>query len=373
MKFIIRRNKRLPKFDPVLPLIKQLQERIKTARLAIKKVNGRLCGKKTPWLLLFGPKNSGKTTLLSRSGLDLISPHQQSLKTVKNTQAIDWWICSEGVFIDPAGKYCLAREGDEINQYLWQSFLRILKWKKRKPLFNAIILTVDYLTLSKAPGELDALADDMGAQLQTLLALGPIPLIVVITQCDRLDGFTHFFSDLESEDREQPLGFSLRNEDNLAFHELIKERSIAFINRISERLFWRLHHEQSLARRAQIKDVPIQFEKLIENLEQWLDRLLLDKKQLMDVYFTSSQQSDSPVNLLTQAVAKSFSLSEVKTYPSQWRQKPYFIQTFFKKLIENPPKLAAESTGGWQRRFIIYPVALIIILSTFGMWHHSYR
>ncbi|WP_267256298.1 hypothetical protein [Coxiella endosymbiont of Ornithodoros maritimus] len=50
-------------------------------------------------------------------------------------------------------------------------------------------------------------------------------------------GLSIFFSDLESEDREQLLGFSLRNEGNLAFHELIKERSIAFINRISERLF----------------------------------------------------------------------------------------------------------------------------------------
>ncbi|WP_267256299.1 hypothetical protein [Coxiella endosymbiont of Ornithodoros maritimus] len=68
MKFTIRRNKRLPKFDPVLPLINQLQERIKTARLAIKKVRGQLCGKKVLWFLLFGPKNSGKTILLSRSG-----------------------------------------------------------------------------------------------------------------------------------------------------------------------------------------------------------------------------------------------------------------------------------------------------------------
>ncbi|MBW5802463.1 hypothetical protein FIV31_02085 [Coxiella endosymbiont of Ornithodoros amblus] len=58
----------------------------------------------------------------------------------------------------------------------------------------------------------------------------------------------HFFSNIESEDREQLLGFSLRNESNLAFHEIIKERYIAFINRISERLFWRPNHEQILAR-----------------------------------------------------------------------------------------------------------------------------
>ncbi|WP_407647514.1 type VI secretion protein IcmF/TssM N-terminal domain-containing protein [Coxiella endosymbiont of Ornithodoros maritimus] len=69
----------------------------------------------------------------------------------------------------------------------------MLKRKRRKSLFNAIILTINYLTLSKASGELDALADNIAPQLQTLLALGSIPLIVVITQCDRLDGFIHFF------------------------------------------------------------------------------------------------------------------------------------------------------------------------------------
>ncbi|MBW5802464.1 hypothetical protein FIV31_02090 [Coxiella endosymbiont of Ornithodoros amblus] len=104
-----------------------------------------------------------------------------------------------------------------------------------------------------------------------------------------------------------------------------------------------------------------------------LDQLLLDKKQLINVYFTSSQQSDSTVNFLTQAIAKSFSISEIKTHPSQLPQKLYFIQTFFKKLIENLPKLTAKSVGGYRRPFIIYPMAFIIILIAFGTCHHSYR
>ncbi len=55
MKFIIRRNKRLPKFDPVLPLIKQLQERIKTARLAIKKSERATVWKENTVALAFWP------------------------------------------------------------------------------------------------------------------------------------------------------------------------------------------------------------------------------------------------------------------------------------------------------------------------------
>ncbi|WP_280123636.1 hypothetical protein [Coxiella endosymbiont of Ornithodoros amblus] len=80
-----------------------------------------------------------------------------------------------------ATRHFSISEGDEKNQLLWESFLRILKRKKRKPLFNAIILTIDYLILSKTSGELDELADNIAPQLQNLLALGPIPLIVVIT------------------------------------------------------------------------------------------------------------------------------------------------------------------------------------------------
>ncbi|MBT8506213.1 hypothetical protein B1F79_00140 [Coxiella-like endosymbiont of Rhipicephalus sanguineus] len=38
---------------------------------------------KTKWILLFSLKNSVKTTLLSRSEFELISPHQKSLKTIK--------------------------------------------------------------------------------------------------------------------------------------------------------------------------------------------------------------------------------------------------------------------------------------------------
>ncbi|WP_082160462.1 type VI secretion protein IcmF/TssM N-terminal domain-containing protein [Candidatus Coxiella mudrowiae] len=59
----------------------------------------------------------------------------------------------------------------------------------------------------------------------------------------------------------------------------------------------------------------------------------IDKMLLAGIYFTSNQQSGTSVNILTQAIAESFVLSDVSYQLTCYRSQPYFVQGMFDKVI----------------------------------------
>lgn len=355
-------------FDNSKSVIDHLQQRHKKAFHAIKK--------HSPWILLLGHKDAGKTTLLAHSELALHSPHQQSLSTIKNNQHIDWWISDDAVFIDPAGKYGLPSSANPDDEKYWQCFLNLLKRKRGHQLFDQLIVVIDSPTLLAADYDLNAFAEKIGHQLRLLAAYHrTLPVSFVITQCDRLVGFLEFFADLGPEERNQSLGFTLTQPgDHLSIHELFLQRAQAFIKRLSDRLLWRLHHEQNPTRRARIKDFPWQMEQLNNALEKIIDKLPTDFIiQLQGVYYTSSLQQGNALNSLTKSISNALHLIDIKTVSQPNRHKPYFVQALFQQLISNnPTNVTNASRDRWQR-LISYPIALAISLTALFIWHHAYQ
>ena len=97
-----------------------------------------------PWYVLLGPPGSGKTTALSRSGLDF--PLQERLGQlpvtgIGGTHNCDWWIADRAVFIDTAGRYTTHESHKEVDQRVWHGLLDILKkHRPRQPLNGALIM-----------------------------------------------------------------------------------------------------------------------------------------------------------------------------------------------------------------------------------------
>ncbi|WP_423063538.1 ImcF-related family protein [Candidiatus Paracoxiella cheracis] len=317
---------------------------------------------RAPWVLMLGKEKSGKTTLLSNTEIDF---------QVKSAQAVDWWVSNTGVFIDPVGNLCLPDSTD--TQERWLQFLKYLRSKRGKHTFDAVILTVDLTTLANDDA-LEKLVSRLVEQVAFISQYNRATNItLVITQCDRMRGFQEFFADLGPEERQQGLGFILSDSLNTPLRELYQERFNAFISRISDRLIWRLHHEQNLSRRSRIKDFPLQLEKLRTAIEKLIDKLPLNSKiHVKGIYFTSSIQTGNIINLLAEPISENFQLLDAKAVHHTTRQKPYFIQALLNKLIFDSNEQIAPSPKIWKR-WIGYPAALVILSAGVFFWHHAYR
>src|SRR5262245_40033116 len=115
----------------------ELAENFRQTRQYIKKNPSQrfFKRKKRPWILLMGPPQAGKTTLLANSGLSLESPQKWSLQPINPSTTVDWWVAEQAVLIDIPGKYSCANKEEPDEQALWHSLLQLLKkYRKQTPL-----------------------------------------------------------------------------------------------------------------------------------------------------------------------------------------------------------------------------------------------
>ncbi len=373
--WIYQRRHVIIDFDFLAQSLNQLRQHTKIALTAIKKHRPRrLFHDKRPWILLLGEKESGKTTLLAHADISATSPHHSSLSTIKPTKNVDFWASDEAIFIDPSGAICFAKSEDNDKQKVWHSFLTMIKQKiQRRPL--RLVLVINGESLINLGDNLSVYAEKLSQHLQSLLLLNKsLPVFLIVTQCDRLSGFTEFFSDLDSEERYQSLGFSLsHNPGHLSSHELFKKQSTAFLTRLNERLIFRLHHEQNQIRRSRINDFPFQMEQWVKQLEKIIEKLPLESTAtLAEISFTSSVQSSQPINTLTKKLSQSVNFIPLMANAPSLRHKSYFIRSVFQKIISDELDSRQKTTPHW-RRLLSYPIAAVIIVAGLLTWHHVYQ
>ena len=167
-----------------------------------------------PWYLVIGPQGSGKSSLVYKSGLSFpYSDPDRSLASrgIGPTQNSDLWIANEAVFIDVAGRYSLV-EGDKET---WLGFLDQIKRLRRDKPLDGILLTVDIASLLRAGNDerrdlakkLRARLDEMTQRLGML-----VPVYLLFSKSDQLEGFAEFFRDLAPEELGQVWGCTFRKE-----------------------------------------------------------------------------------------------------------------------------------------------------------------
>ncbi|MGI4814932.1 MAG: type VI secretion protein IcmF/TssM N-terminal domain-containing protein [Janthinobacterium lividum] len=166
-----------------------------------------------PCLLMLGEHGSGKSTLLARTRLtSSLRPVRQDLP-IAPTAALNWWFFDRSVVLDPAGALADPNH-PEHDAGAWRMLLRRLVKLRGKHALNGIVLTLPAPCLLAArddAGAGQALADAglaLRAQVdQVCAAFGArVPVHVVITQADRLPGFSAWAEALDGATRAQPVG-----------------------------------------------------------------------------------------------------------------------------------------------------------------------
>ena len=223
----------------------KLRERFEEAVGALKQRRTGESLYDLPWYVIIGPPGSGKTTALLNSGLRF--PLEQrlgkgALRGVGGTRNCDWWFTDEAVFLDTAGRYTTQDSDAESDSVGWREFLALLKkYRARRPM-NGVMVTVsaqDLLTLDPAGREAHVEAarnrlDELHHELQIQL-----PVYVLVTKCDLVDGFAEYFEDMNAEARAQVWGVTFPYEQTVANESpnLYTAEFDALMTRLNERVY----------------------------------------------------------------------------------------------------------------------------------------
>lgn len=185
---------------PLLPMRKSFKHALKILR---RHVSGRDWRYAIPWYLLLGPEQSGKSTLVSHTEMDLPVGHPaEDFEDLR--PACKWWFFDRGVVLDAAGALIRQKDGRGSNTKAWKRFLNLLdRYRPRRPA-DGIILTIPIEDLLDDEGSIrppediaqrgDALYKKLW-QAQARLGLS-FPVYVVVTKLDRLPGFQSLITQL---------------------------------------------------------------------------------------------------------------------------------------------------------------------------------
>jgi type VI secretion system protein ImpL len=331
--------------------IQKLRERFDEAVAALKEQ--RRSGHSLydlPWYVIIGAPGSGKTTALINSGLKF--PIEQrvgkgALRGVGGTRNCDWWFTDEAIFLDTAGRYT-TQDSDAASDSLgWSEFLSLLrKHRERRPI-NGVILTInahDLLVDSAAAREAHVEAarsrlDELNRELRIQL-----PVYLMVTKCDLVDGFTEYFEDLTAEGRAQVWGVTFPYDQTLSNEapQAYPAEFDALMTRLNERVFERLEQVRDTRRRAKIFAFPQQMATMREALTSFVadvfdSRQFTGQVLLRGVYFTSGTQDGTPIDRLLGSIGRTFGAA-VK--PSSGPGKAYFVETLLKDVMIGESGLA---------------------------------
>lgn len=331
-----------------------------------------------PWILLVGPTDAGKTSLLRASSLSLQSLSKEPIQTIKPTQLLDWWIGEKAIFADPAGRTILPTLDNVITLAAWRELLKKMRRHRDHYPFNSILLIIDVESIIHSDDEAQAnLLKQITRQLQTLDEYHrTLPTTLIITQCDRILGYNEFFADLDPKESEQPIGFTLFQKNaGKTLGERLDDQIGKLLKRINDRLIWRLHHVQNLTKRGHINDFPLQLDRFLQQLKYCIEHLPWnDQIQLHGVYFTSAHHAKQHINLLSTSLGQTIeSVPSTHIETPGEEDRPLFIKKLFAMIGNDADFPSAQSKRSVWRRLLMIPFAAAFIFGFSMLWHYAYR
>jgi type VI secretion system protein ImpL len=330
----------------------KLRERFDEAVAALQQQRSGHSLYELPWYVIIGAPGSGKTTALLNSGLKF--PLEQrvgkgALRGVGGTRNCDWWFTDEAIFLDTAGRYTTQDSDEASDTAGWSEFLALLrKYRARRPI-NGVILTINAPDLlirgastrethvDAARSRLEELNRELGIQL---------PVYLMVTKCDLIDGFAEYFDDLSAADRAQVWGVTFPYEQSLANETApaFPAEFDALITRLNERVYERVEGVRDTRRRTKVFGFPQQMATLRETLTRFVTDVF-DARQfagrilLRGVYFTSGTQHGTPIDRLLGSIGRSFGAGAAVAAPAG-AVKTYFVEALLKDVMIGESGLA---------------------------------
>ena len=349
-----------------------LRERLKSALRMSRAQRGLHKGSSAslsdlPWYLVLGLASSGKTSLLTRSGL---STSVAGLGGDSGTQYCDWYFGNDALMIDTAGRYV----SEEQPARAFADFLRLLARRRRHAPINGLVVVVDLPALLHAPrDENHALARQLIERINDFrdaLDASP-PVYLMFTKADCLPGFTAAFRELDSDARNTPWGMTF------SVAEARQKGVVAAFSKHFPKMVsgLRSHVETALRDQGQQADSELlNFPEYVAEMEgliaDFLEPFDLRRNSARGpltrgIYFTSALQDGSVMPaILDEQVRQGFALNESTTHAANGHttasgasasgalgsDRPYFVGGVFRDVMIPDRNLALHYARDGQGR-----------------------
>ncbi|VAW56780.1 IcmF-related protein, partial [hydrothermal vent metagenome] len=383
-----------PSFDQSAEESHLMNKRFTEALSTLKKLKFNGQGRKKalyelPWYIIIGPPGSGKTTALVNSSLDFPLAEQfgkGALQGIGGTRNCDWWFTNEAVLIDTAGRYTTQDSHKVVDSNAWEGFLKLLKKnRRRRPINGAIIAISIHDLLLQTEEERIAHAKTIRTRIDELMnKLGiRFPIYLMFTKSDLVSGFSEFFEDLNTDEREQVWGVSLPNapkpSESPDFEYLDTEYQ-KLLDRLLSREISRMHAERDVRRRAAIQGFPQQIENLKSIIDSFVKQTFVKNRYefqpyLRGIYFTSGTQDGTPIDRLMSSVSSNFGFGRDNMQQQHGQGKSYFLGNLFREVIFPESELVGsnrrfEALIRWSQRFA-YTGLAVFTVGLLSVWAGS--
>lgn len=164
-----------------------------------------------PWVLVTGPLGAGTTTLLHALGLRRRRPRAKERGAIH--RSLEWNFFDQGIAVDIDGAL-ISRADGTVDEAGWAQLRLLLKQRRFARRVKSLVLTLSARQLEHAgrgdAASLQELGRDLSRRVRDLQqTLGmSLPVYVIVTQCDSIDGFATFASALPERLRHDMLGWS---------------------------------------------------------------------------------------------------------------------------------------------------------------------
>ncbi|THF63699.1 hypothetical protein E6C76_14010 [Pseudothauera nasutitermitis] len=167
-----------------------------------------------PWMLVLGEQGAGKSSLVGSVSENLRhAPPKRAAEL--QAEGTDWAFFQAGVLIDVEGRLPAAEPGSDEGAAWKQTLAGLGALRPERPL-DGVLLCVSARTLrdgkARAREHLAANVNRQLAALQEALEFA-LPVYVVVTQCDALDGFGAFWQCQPAARRQELFGYSATQQD----------------------------------------------------------------------------------------------------------------------------------------------------------------
>jgi type VI secretion system protein ImpL len=341
-----------------------LQERLNTAARVLREsklARGRKGDEvlySLPWILLLGPSESGKTTVLQECGLDFPYTTAEGLRQRGAPPAsCEYWFSRNGIVLDLAGRIGADEEWFNV----FRGFLDQLKHARRERPIDGVVVTIDVADLLKRPArEVDRLANGLRQRLDEMIKrLGiRFPIYVLFTKCDQLEGFHQFFGNLRSRDRAQVWGATIPRalRRTMANEKIFAQEFDRLVESLSPFRLQLMASEQDRSKLPWIYAFPTRLSSLKSRLTEFMGTLLQptpysERPMFRGFYLTGA--SGSAVLIPEQQPAQpgwepGRRLAAAQESPKL--SKNYFLENLFPRIIFADRPLAMASVGTRLRR-----------------------
>jgi hypothetical protein len=345
-----------------------------------------------PWYVIVGEPGSGKTEAIRHSNVGFPPGMQDEFQGVGGTINMNWWFTNNAVLLDTAGRL-MFEEVKPGEQSEWKEFLNLLKKNRLNCPINGLFLVIPSDSLIKdSADDIARKAGKIAQQLDVIQRVLDVrfPVYVVVTKCDKINGFREFFDGLtDPQLQHQMMGWSNPDPLDTAFRpDLVDQHLDKVVNRLRRRRMGALRDpmpENQTGRRADEVDslfaLPHSLRLLAPRLRRYLETIFVAGEWsakplfLRGIYFTSSMREGAALDEeLARAIGVGVEeLGEEKVWE---RERAYFLRDLFLEKVFREKGLVTRATNTNKmlrsRQLALYgagsaALVLFIVLAWFAM------